>query len=134
MIRRGIEQEPKFNIWQGELYRDGPSYTLETIEHVERVYPNCHLFWIIGSDQLAHLSDWHGIEQLVYKVGFILLKRPGYAINWPGITGLTLYPVDNRLVRVSATRIRERLKTGGSLAGLVPLQVEQYIREHRLYC
>jgi len=133
MIRRGIALEPKFTIWEGELHRDGPSYTLETIEHLERVYPNCHLFWIIGSDQLAHLSNWYGIDKLVYKVRFILLKRPGYALEWPGIKGLCLYPVDNQLISVSATRIRKRLKRGGSLAGLVPLQVENFIRKHGLY-
>jgi len=133
MIRRGISHEKKFSIWEGELERNGPSYTLDTIEHVERVYPNCHLFWIIGSDQLAHLSDWYGIEKLVYKVRFILLKRPGYALKWPGIKGLTLYPVDNPLMRVSATEVRRRLSKKGSLAGLVPLQVENYIKEHGLY-
>lgn len=133
MIRRGIEGELRFSIWDGELEHCGPSYTLETIRHLEQVYPNCHLFWIIGSDQLPTLSRWQGIETLVHKVRFILLKRPGYDIEWPGITGLFLYPLDNPLSPISGTDIRQRVRKGKSLRGLVPERVQQYILQHGLY-
>ena len=133
MIRLGVEGEPAFTVWEGELERSGPSYTLETIRHVEQVYPNCHLFWMIGSDQLPYLSRWHGIGELVHKVRFILLQRPGYDIEWPGIPGLFLYPVDNPLSPISATEIRCRASKGKSLRRMVPPQVESYIRQQHLY-
>ena len=49
------------------------------------------------------------------------------------MASLTLYPVRNQLIPVSATKIRDRLKKGGSLAGMVPLQVETFIKERGLY-
>lgn len=133
MLRLAIQQDPQFSIWEGELGREGPSYTLHSIEHLERVYPNSHLFWIIGSDQLPGLRHWRGIDKLVHKVGFILVKRPGYQLDWPGIPGLNLYPVENRLNPVSATDIRARCHKGLPIRGLVPGSVESHIREHRLY-
>lgn len=133
MLRLGISVNPRFSVWEGELYRDGPSYTLHSVEHIERVYPNAHLFWIIGSDHLPELPRWHGIEQLVRKVGFILVQRPGYAFQWPRLPGLTVYPVDNPLNPVSATEVRLRARSGDSLTDLVPPAVEAYIREHALY-
>jgi len=133
MIRLGIQGEPSFDIWEGELDREGPSYTLESVRHIERVYPNCHLFWIIGYDQLDGLSHWYGIEKLVYKIWFILVRRPGYPMNWPGIQGLTVYPVDNPLVPISATEVRQRIRSGLPLGDYVPDAVAAHISNFRLY-
>ena len=116
----GIAGNPRFGIWEGELYRPGPSYTLHSVQHIERVYPNSHLFWIIGGDHLALLPHWYGIEELVRKVGFILVNRPGSTLEWPRLPGLTVYPVPNRLVPVSATDVRARAGRGESLKRLVP--------------
>ena len=133
MIRLGIEGVRNFGTWAGELGREGPSYTLHSVEHIERVYPNSHIFWMIGSDQLPHLSEWFGIEQLVTKISFILVQRPGHTMTWPGVPGMVLYPVENPLMPVSATEVRARARDGKSLKGLVPQRVAQYIHEHGLY-
>ena len=133
MLRAAIQHDRLFSVWEGELSREGPSYTLHSIEHLERVYPNSHLFWIIGSDQIAGLAHWRGIEKLVQKVGFILVKRPGFEPEWPAIPGLTLYPVNNPLCEVSATGIRDGIRKGLSLKGLVPREVEAIIHDRSLY-
>ena len=133
MLRLAIRDEPSFSIWEGELGREGPSYTLDTIEHLERVYPNSHLFWIIGSDQLPGLPYWRSIDKLVHKISFILVMRPGHALDMPGIPGLSLFPVNNPLNPVSATEVRTRAREGLPIQGLVSRKVESYIRENRLY-
>ena len=133
MIRLGTAGYRSFGIWAGELGREGPSYTLHSIEHIERVYPNSWHFWIIGSDQLPHLAQWHGIERLVMKVGFILVQRPGYEWTWPDVPGLTIYPVENRLHPVSATEIRSRVARGMRLKGMVSPDVEAFIQQEGLY-
>ncbi|HSH09878.1 MAG TPA: nicotinate-nicotinamide nucleotide adenylyltransferase, partial [Oceanipulchritudo sp.] len=122
-----------FGIWEGELDREGPSYTLESIQHIERVYPNSHLFWIIGWDQMPGLTNWYGIEHLVSKVGFVLVRRPGYEMAWPDIPGLMVYPIDNAMIPVSGTEIRSRIRQDLPLEGLVPQSIEDYIREKGLY-
>lgn len=133
MLRLATAGHGRFGIWDGELDREGPSYTLDSVRHIERVYPNCHLFWIIGSDQIPFLERWHGIAELVRRIHFILVQRPGHAFVWPSIPGLTVYTVDNPLMEVSATDIRERIREGLPVTGLVPPAVEAYIRERGLY-
>jgi nicotinate-nucleotide adenylyltransferase len=133
MIQRGIEGYRNFGTWAGELGREGPSYTLDSIEHIERVYPNSYHFWIIGSDQLPQLSQWYGIEKLTEKIGFILVQRPGFEWIGPGGPGLSIYPVENPLMPVSATEIRGRAAKGLSLSGLVPPKVETFIQQEGLY-
>jgi len=133
MLRLGVDREPRFDIWEAELGRPGPSYTLHSVQHIERVYPNCHLFWIIGADQLADLPRWHGSAELVRRIGFIVLRRPGHELVWPGLPGLTTYLVDNPLNPASATEARERARAGQPLDGLVPPAVAAYIQAHGLY-
>jgi nicotinate-nucleotide adenylyltransferase len=133
MLRLATGSDPRLSIWEGELGRKGPSYTLHSVEHIERVYPNSHLFWIIGSDQLAKLDQWHGIERLVNKIGFILVQRPGHSFTWPPVPGLRVYPVRNLPVDVSATEIRRQARLGRPLSGWVPPDVETYICRAGLY-
>jgi len=133
MINQAIAGHPHFGIWEGELDREGPSYTLDSIRYIERVYPNSHLFWIIGYDQLAGLRNWYGIDQLVFKIGFILVARPGYTLAWPAIPGLTIYPVNNRMLDISSTGIRLKLAQGQQVGDELPPVVADYIRENGLY-
>ena len=133
MIRLGIAGYPKFNLWDAELSREGPSYTLDSVRHVEQVFPNAHLFWLIGADQLPFLHQWYGINELVLKIGFILVSRAGYAEELPRIPGIRLYPVENPPVPVSATGIRSRVRKGLSLKGLTPDPVVDYVCKNRLY-
>lgn len=133
MLRLALADHYRFDAWEGELGRPGPSYTLHSAEHIERVYPNSHLFWIIGSDQLAQLPHWFGIERLVNKIGFILVTRPGYPLQWPGVPGLRLYPVANPEYDLSATAIRARRQADMDISGLVPAGVETYIHRCGLY-
>ena len=123
----------QFGIWDGELSMEGPSFTLKTVRLLEQVYPNSHLFWIIGTDQLKNLHRWHGINELVKRIGFILVERPEETYLWPGIPGLHIYPVTNPLSTISSTGIRQRLQSGQSVDGQVPKETLDYIRENNLY-
>lgn len=133
MIREGIRGVSGLGVWEGELGREGLSYTWDSVCHLERIYPNSYLFWIIGMDQLASLPGWHAIEDLVRKVGFILVKRPGYTFEWPSVPGLTLYPVKNDLLDISSRDIRSRIQEGLDICHLVPEAVAAYIRQSALY-
>lgn len=133
MLRLAIAGEKAFNIWDGELGREGPSYTLDSVRHIERVYPNSHLFWIIGSDQVPLLPRWYGIGELVRKINFILVQRPGYDLVWNSIPGLTIYPVRNQLHDISATDIRDRLHNNRPVDNLLTPAVVEYIHLHGLY-
>lgn len=133
MIKLAIEGESHFAIWDGELDRDGPSYSLHTVRSFENRHPDSRMFWLIGADQLPFLHRWYGIDELVRKIGFILVKRPGYDVSLPQIPGLYLYPVDNPLVPVSATEVRACLKAGKSIDGMVTGGVGDYLHKHQLY-
>lgn len=132
MLRLATAGDARYRIWEGELDRAGPSYTYDTVLHLEQVNPNAHLFWIIGSDQCRCLTRWHAIEALVSRVAFILVRRPGYPLEWPDVPGLKIFLVDNKEYEVSSTALRAAL-LAGEPTPFLPTAVRAYIEERKLY-
>ena len=101
-----------------EILREGPSYTIDTVEAVAQSYPDDSLHLIIGSDAYAKLDQWHRIDELKKIVTFIIIERPGSAAG----DGIDIGALD-----VASTGIRE-----GSSREYSP-SVAHFIKEHRLY-
>jgi nicotinate-nucleotide adenylyltransferase len=101
-----------------EILRDGPSYTIDTVEAVAQSFPEDSLHLIIGSDAYAKLDQWHRVDDLKKLVTFIIIERPGSQSE----VGLDIGALD-----VASTGIRE-----GSSREYSP-SVAKFIRENHLY-
>lgn len=101
-----------------EILREGPSYTIDTVEAVKQAYPDDQLFWIVGTDAYANLDKWHRIEELKKLVEFIVIDRPEH----PGAATHRIGALN-----VSATQIRQ------GTSEEIPASVAGYIKEHGLY-
>jgi len=101
-----------------EIQRDGPSYTIDTVETIERNFDGNTVVLIVGSDAYAKIDDWHRVEDLKKKVEFVVIERPGF----PGEHNTSIDALD-----VSATEIRNHSSNE------VPAAVAAYIKEHNLY-
>jgi nicotinate-nucleotide adenylyltransferase len=101
-----------------EVLREGPSYTIDTVEAVAQTYPNDSIVVVVGTDAYANIDHWHRAEELKSMVEFVVIDRP----NFPGTPNL-----DVDAIAVSATQIREHHSDE------VPAAVAAYIKEHNLY-
>lgn len=134
MLRAATEWDHRFEVSDIELQRGGTSYTIDSVKHFRREYPDARLFWIIGGDQLPKLHLWHDIGELAQLIEFIFLERPGHPVReHPDIPGLRLHRCDGHLLAISSTELRERVRRGLSLDYFVPHKAIVYIREHGLY-
>ncbi|MCL4360426.1 nicotinate (nicotinamide) nucleotide adenylyltransferase [Patescibacteria group bacterium] len=89
--------------------------------------------FIIGSDWLPSFHLWGNWEELLRKLPFYVFPRNGYP-NEPLCPNMTVVSHPNLIVTdISATKIRERIKAGLSVAEFVPEAVADYMRSHRLY-
>ena len=62
-----------------ELDREGPTYTADTLPHLQSAYPDAKLFWIIGADALLRLPRWKRAEELLPRCRFLVCARPDEA-------------------------------------------------------
>jgi nicotinate-nucleotide adenylyltransferase len=144
MARRAVAGDARLEVDGRETLRDGPCYTIDTVRELARDHPDDERFWIIGADTLPELPTWRHAAELLDRIGILAATRTGFdpeeaieALVAPlgeerarQLAGgfISMPPVD-----VSSTDIRERVRSGRSIHGLVPESVAEYIRENGLY-
>jgi nicotinate-nucleotide adenylyltransferase len=141
MVRRAISANPYFELSTIEVDRPGPSLSVETVAILQRqLGPGTVLFFLIGWDSLMGLPQWKEPDRLVRLCKLVAVTRPGFSrpdlmaleSSVPGVTRsvvwLDIPPMDS-----SSSDIRDRVAQGLSVHGLVPDEVENYIKENKLY-
>ncbi len=136
-----------------ELRRQGPSYTVATLQEVRRMgWQPSQIFFIIGADAFADIAAWHAFPGVLEAANFAVVGRagtapediiprlpavaaraasPGYQPQHEGDT--KVFAVAGRTRDVSSSLIRERLRQGRHIDDLVPAAVERHIMANRLY-
>jgi nicotinate-nucleotide adenylyltransferase len=117
--------EPGVEVSRLELDRPGPSYTVDTLEHLAG--PGRELHLILGADQLAALPAWHRPERVRELARVAVAARPG-AAHATAAEELVMAPVD-----VSSSQLRERVAQGEDVSELVPPAVAAAIEREGLY-
>jgi nicotinate-nucleotide adenylyltransferase len=139
MCRLGIEGESQFEVSDVELKRDGPSYTVDTLEEMRRARPDDELFLILGWDAARLFSTWHKPDEVSRLATVVVVARPGSdAPREEDLRGVGLDKANVILCMrttpdVSASEVRKAMAAGVAITGKVPKAVERYISEHRLY-
>jgi nicotinate-nucleotide adenylyltransferase len=109
----------------------GTSYSIDTIERLKpSLKPGDTLYFLIGSDAFDEIESWHRWRDLVQKVDFIVVSRPGAHFRVP--QGARVHTLDGLALQVSSTDVRERLARHLPTPEL-PSAVRAYIDAHCLY-
>jgi nicotinate-nucleotide adenylyltransferase len=126
MVRLATLGEPAFEVDSIEVYRKPPSYTIHTVRAYKARYPKEKLFFLFGEDHLESLPKWNDFNELNQIIDFAILSRSDLPVR-------ANYPVVRRRFDLSSTEIRRRVANHMPISYLVPDNVEQYIREKKLY-
>ncbi len=139
MVECAIENFENFLISTYEMELDKPSYSLNTIKHFKKEYPNDELYFIIGGDSFADLPSWWGYRELMDICTFIVLARP----DTPEEDMLDRFSGDEKPPRVfytdslymdiSSTEIREKISRDEDVSSMVPPTVLKLIETENLY-
>jgi nicotinate-nucleotide adenylyltransferase len=141
MLELAVAGNPAFRLSGIEIDRAGISYTVDTIAALKQSLGNgSELYFITGLDSLVTLPQWKEPGRIIRMCRLVTVRRPGYEVpdidklekDIPGISE-SLIILDDPAPDVSATDIRKRVAAGLSISHLVPIPVEQYIREKGLY-
>jgi len=129
-----------------ELERGEISYTVDTLEVLRREYPDATLDWIIGEDNVADLAKWKNVDRIFELANFVVLTRSVAHVKSDDEDDLVTcaMPLDraqfgnivyaaNETVPISATEIRQKVRDGEPIDGLVDPLVSRYIHHYRLY-
>lgn len=142
MTLLAVLAHPGFSVSRIEMDRAGKSFTVDTVEAMRReVGDGVDLYFILGSDSMADVPNWHQPERLLGLCHFLVAGRPGWDRSVVERSLGSLYEthrerihmVDIPAIELSSSEIRARVREGRSIRYMVPEMVERYIRERGLY-
>ena len=141
MVGLAIGPNPHFQVSDIEVRRQGPTYTVDTLEQLQQDYsPNTEKFLILGMDSLNELARWRSPERLFDLCVVVGVSRPGQEeIDIDKLESIAegasgkIVLISGPSVGISGTNIRDRVVHGKSIKYRVPVDVESYILEHGLY-
>lgn len=132
MVELGIGDNIDIMASNVEFGLPKPSYTIDTLRFLRKEQPEYTFSLIMGEDNLDTLHKWKDYEELLRDYQIYCHPRIGR-----GETNRNAYPqvkfFNLNLLDISATRIREMLKTGKSVRYLVTEEVHDYIQKNNLY-
>jgi len=114
-----------------ELSRDGISYSIDTVRYLLQHYPlTGRPALVLGDDLFESFDTWKDAAELSRLAELLVAHRRfphQLASPWPHRY------LDNKLIDVSSTEIRHRVRQGLAWKALVPPAVADYIETHHLY-
>ena len=135
MVGQAITSNDRFSVSRIEIDREGPSYTIDTIRSLKRVYRQGVCF-IVGADLLLQIETWKEPQELLTSVPFIIAPRDGVckeAFLSPPLDRAEVHFLAMKEVDLSSSWVRERVKDGEAIQDWVPPVIAEYIEQHGFY-
>ena len=162
MARIVAQSQKTWDVSVTEITRVGKSYTFDTLTALQErgqtpdkigQLPES-FFFILGADAFAEIESWSRYPQVLDLAHFVVISRPGNALaelgnKLPSLSARMTTPdaflagpkrettsiilIEATTPLVSSTLIRRRVARGESIFGLVPAEIDAYIRERHLY-
>ena len=109
-----------------EVKRSGPSYAIDTVNELSKIYPDCQFTLVLGSDAASNLSKWHRSDELQKLVEVLVVKRPG-------VKSSDFSEIEISAPDLSSTQIRDKVANSQDISEFVTPTVASFIKEHHLY-
>lgn len=125
LVQKAVEQDPRLKASDIEFSMPKPSYTVETLAYLKEKYPDHSFSIIMGSDSFQNLGNWKNSEIIIRDYPILIYERPGFPVD--NHLSANIQVMKAPLLEISATHIREIIRSGKSVKYLVPPTVEEEI-------
>jgi len=162
MLELALSGKAHFKLDELEIRKPKVSYTIQTLEEIDKRSRNEEIYLILGIDAFEQIHTWKRAGDLMNYSNLIVGARPGFSWgtgvglrespplhalgpmdlceanrNWIRFenqnTGKTVVFFECPLQDISSSQIRENVRCGMSVKKMLPSEVEQYIIHERLY-
>ena len=141
MVKRAIDGVPYFRLNLCEAVTDRHSYTWQTMQMFNRLYPDNRFFFILGADSLFSIEKWMYFQEIFPTCTILAAMRDDKDAEemkrqiqyLRDHYGADIELLQAPLVEISSTTIRSRAAGGRSVRYMVPDAVGEYMAEHNLY-
>ncbi len=140
MTRLAITGDPMFDLCPIEMERPGPSYTIDSVDELERSSAGAKLYLLMAADSLNAIDTWREPDRLLERIEWVVGPRPGSELPERsaleerfGERASRIHLLSGPSLDVSSSEIRRRVAAGQAIRYLVPRSVEELIVDRGLY-
>ncbi len=140
MVESTIAGNPHFQLSGADIERPAPHFSIGTMKWLIERYPEDRFAYLMGSDSLMDLPEWHQPNAFLDTIDMIgVMKREGEKVDIeelesaiPGISRKVKF-FNAPIIEISSTEIRARVVSGKPFRYLVPRAVADIIESKGLY-
>jgi nicotinate-nucleotide adenylyltransferase len=114
-----------------EIERGEASVTADTLEALSA--PGRELYLVLGADAVANRPTWRRLDETRHLATIVVVERAGDVHSEPPGPGWRVERVSIPRLDISSTDLRERLRDGRPIDGLVPPDVVHEIHQRGIY-
>jgi nicotinate-nucleotide adenylyltransferase len=131
LVRLAVQDDNRMKCSDIEFNLPKPSYTSSTMIFLSEKYPDHKFSLIMGSDSYQNLDKWKNFETLISNYPIYVYKRQGHEME--KIFDRKPIILNAPIIQISASQIRELIKSGKSIRYLVPEIVREEIETRKFY-
>lgn len=128
MTRTALLPYPKLKACDYEFHLPRPSYMWNTLQHLSADFPEREFTLLIGADNWAVFDRWYKADDIIAHYPICIYPRTGYPVDTAALPG-SVRLVDTGLYDLSSTMVRERIRRGESVDGLIPKEITERAME-----
>lgn len=136
MVELALASFDRFFPSSVEIDARGTSYSILTLNKIKEMFPQTEAFFLLGIDAFLEIETWKDYEDVLEQCSFVVMSRPGFRLSEAKdilTEKYKIYLLSINTLDISSSEVRERIRKNQPIEGLVPENVENYIKEKRLY-
>lgn len=136
MLNIAFRHDEKIIISDVEENLPAPSYTINTLEYLQKKHPDTLFYLCMGEDSLAGFASWYKYDRLLGKTILLVAERPGVdRLDIKNEIRENSIYVEHQPIDISSTKIRTNELNMAQLRKMkwIPDEVVSYIDKHHLY-
>lgn len=132
MVTLAIGDNSKMKASNIEFKLSQPSYTVNTLAHLQEKYPETDFALIMGSDNLEGFHKWKNYEEILKRYELYVYPRPGKS-DHPLLKHNHVRLTEAPMMDISSTAIRKAIKEKKDVRYFLSPAVWEYLKEMHFY-
>ena len=134
LVYQALEKYSKIKPSDIEFKLSQPSYTVNTLAHINEKYPQHEFHLIMGEDNLKSFHKWKNYELILENHHIYVYPRISKDRVETQFDGhKNIHVIDAPIMELSSTFIRKSIKAGKNVQPMLPQHVWEYLDEMNFY-
>ncbi len=127
LLKKGTTGMENVIVSEFEKKQNKICYSIDQVNWIKSIHENQKISLLLGEDNLKDMKSWKNYNELIKSCNIVVARRMEAEIN----NKTTV--LNFKIMKISSSEIRKKIKEGKPISGTVPKAVEEEISKRNLY-